>query len=64
MAQVRVMLLQGQADAAAQRMQTVDLSTDTGILFFFLEVPRLTACQVAVQPVRSGCAPPVCGEPG
>ena len=49
MAQVRVMLLQGQADAAAQRVQTVDLSTDTGILFFFLEVPRLTACRVAVS---------------
>ncbi|MEZ4609131.1 MAG: hypothetical protein R2838_02545 [Caldilineaceae bacterium] len=45
MAQVRVMRLQGQADAAAQRLQTVDLSTDTGILFFFLEVPRLTACR-------------------
>ena len=54
-AQVRVLLLQGQTDAAAQRLQTADLSSETGVLFFFLEIPRLTACRVAVgRPDGSG----------
>ncbi|MEZ4558011.1 MAG: hypothetical protein R2854_16505 [Caldilineaceae bacterium] len=64
MAQVRVMLLQGQADAAAQRMQTVDLSTDTGILFLLSGGSPSDRVSGGRQPVRSGCAPPVCGEPG
>lgn len=47
-AHARVLLLQGRTSAAAQRLQAANLGTDTGVLFFFLEVPRLTACRVIV----------------
>ncbi|MEZ4609156.1 MAG: hypothetical protein R2838_02675 [Caldilineaceae bacterium] len=39
------MLLQGRPDAAARRLETTALETDVGILFFFPEIPRITACR-------------------
>ncbi len=46
--QARVLLLNGQPVAAAQLLQSVLLESDVGILFYFLEIPRLTECRVLV----------------
>ncbi|MEZ4580320.1 MAG: hypothetical protein R3A10_01470 [Caldilineaceae bacterium] len=45
------MLLQGRPDAAARRLETTALETDVGILFFFPEIPSITACR-ADRPSR------------
>ena len=46
--QARLALLQGDPARAASRLQQKDLATDVGILFLWLEVPRITACRLLI----------------
>jgi len=47
-AQTRLALSQGDAELANRLLQSADLTTDAGILFYWLETPRLTECRVLV----------------
>ncbi|MCB0158451.1 MAG: hypothetical protein KDD83_10015 [Caldilineaceae bacterium] len=42
----RLALMQGKPERAARHLQQSDLTSDVGILFFWLEVPRMTAGRV------------------
>jgi len=44
--QARLWLLQGNLEAAVHWQETIDFSADTGLMFFWLEVPRITQCRV------------------
>jgi len=44
--QARLALLQG--DTAVRWLQTADLTTDAGIMFYWLEVPRITQCRALI----------------
>ncbi len=46
--QARLSLLRGDTTAAVLWLRTADLATDAGIMFSWLEVPRLTACRVLI----------------
>ena len=46
--QARLCLLRGDTAAAVQWLRTADLTTDAGIMFSWLEVPRLTECRVLI----------------
>ena len=47
-AQARLWLLQGDLESAVHWLETTDFSFDTGTMFFWLEVPRITQCRVLV----------------
>jgi len=47
--QARLWLLQGKLEAAVQWQETTNFSSDTGIMFFWLDVPRITQCRVLVK---------------
>ena len=47
--QARLWLLQGELETAVQWQETTDFSSDTGIMFLWLDVPRITQCRVLVQ---------------
>ena len=46
--QARLALLRGELVPAVQWLRTADLAADAGIMFMWLEVPRLTACRVLI----------------
>ena len=46
--QARLALLQGDQKSAVRWAQTDDLTADTGIMFYWLEVPRITQCRVLI----------------
>ena len=46
--QARLRLLQGDLEYAVRWLETTDFSFDTGTMFFWLEVPRITQCRVLV----------------
>jgi LuxR family maltose regulon positive regulatory protein len=46
--QARLALLQGDMASAARWLQTADLATDAGVMFFWLEVSRITRCRVLI----------------
>lgn len=46
--QAHLSLLQGNVIQASREMQAVDMTTDAGILFYWLEKPRLTQCRLFV----------------
>ncbi|RLB97615.1 MAG: hypothetical protein DRH34_14990 [Deltaproteobacteria bacterium] len=47
--QARLWLLQGELKTAVRWQETTDFSSDTGIMFFWLDVPRITRCRVLVK---------------
>ena len=46
--QVHLSIMQGDPVKANSQLQAVDLETDAGIMFYFLETPRLTACRALI----------------
>jgi LuxR family maltose regulon positive regulatory protein len=46
--QARLSLLRGDMASALRWLRTADLATDAGIMLWWVEVPRLTACRVLV----------------
>ncbi len=46
--QAHAALLQGDRQVAMQWLQTADLSTDGGVMFFWLETPRVTQCRALI----------------
>ena len=46
--QARLSLLRGDLASAVRWLQTADLTTGTGIMFYWLEVPRITQCRVLI----------------
>lgn len=46
--QARLSLLQGDIASALRWLGTADLSADAGIMLWWLEVPRITACRVLI----------------
>ena len=46
--QARLALLQGNHELAVRWLKTTDLSFDTGITFFWVDVPRLNYCRVLI----------------
>lgn len=46
--QARLSLLQGDLPSALRWLQTADMSTDANIMFYWLEIPRLTQCRVLI----------------
>jgi LuxR family maltose regulon positive regulatory protein len=46
--QARLSLMQGDRASAVRWLPAADLTTDTGPMFFWLEVPRLTQCRVLI----------------
>ncbi len=46
--QARLSLLQDNLDTAVRWISMADLNTDRGIMFYFLEIPRLTECRVLI----------------
>ena len=46
--QARLSLLRGDLISAMSWLQTADLTTDAGIMFYWLEVPRVTQCRVLI----------------
>lgn len=46
--QARLSLLQGDLVSAMRWITMADLNTDKGIMFYFLEIPRLTECRVLI----------------
>jgi LuxR family maltose regulon positive regulatory protein len=46
--QARLSLLQGDLISAIRWISLADLNTDRGIMFYFLEIPRLTDCRVLI----------------
>ena len=46
--QARLSLLQGRLASAVRWLQTADLSTDASVMFYWLEIPRLTRCRVLI----------------
>ncbi|MCB0223730.1 MAG: hypothetical protein KDI02_08575, partial [Anaerolineae bacterium] len=46
--QTRLALLQGDTAHALRWLQTADLSTDAGIMFYWIEIPRITRCRVLI----------------
>jgi LuxR family maltose regulon positive regulatory protein len=46
--QARLALLQGDVIKARRHLQSADLTADAGIMFFWLETPRLTQCRLLI----------------
>jgi LuxR family maltose regulon positive regulatory protein len=46
--QARLSLLQGDLVSAVRWLQTTDLPTDAGVMFYWLEVPHVTKCRVLI----------------
>jgi LuxR family maltose regulon positive regulatory protein len=46
--QARLSLLQGDLTSALRWLQTAGLTTDAGIMFYWLETPRVTRCRVLI----------------
>jgi LuxR family maltose regulon positive regulatory protein len=46
--QARLSLLQGDLASAVRWLQTADLTTDASIMFYWLEIPRITRCRVLI----------------
>jgi LuxR family maltose regulon positive regulatory protein len=46
--QARLALLQGDIASAVRWLQTADLATDAGVMFFWLELSRITQCRVLI----------------
>jgi len=46
--QARLAMLQGDMVLAERELQTVDLTNDAGIMFYWLEIPRITQCQALI----------------
>jgi LuxR family maltose regulon positive regulatory protein len=46
--QARLSLMQGDLASAVRWLPTADLTTDTSMMIFWLEVPRLTECRVLI----------------
>ncbi|MEA3334733.1 MAG: LuxR C-terminal-related transcriptional regulator [Chloroflexota bacterium] len=46
--QARLALLQGDQKSAVRWAQTDDLTTDAGIMFYWLEIPHITQCRVLI----------------
>jgi LuxR family maltose regulon positive regulatory protein len=46
--QARLSLLQADMASAVRWLQTADLAADAGIMFYWLEVPRVTRCRVLI----------------
>jgi LuxR family maltose regulon positive regulatory protein len=46
--QARLSLLQGDLVSAVRWLQTTDLPTDAGVMFYWLEVPLVTKCRVLI----------------
>jgi LuxR family maltose regulon positive regulatory protein len=44
--QARLLLAQGDLEAAARWLEMVDLTTDPHVMFFWLEVPHITRCRI------------------
>jgi LuxR family transcriptional regulator, maltose regulon positive regulatory protein len=44
--QARLSLMQEDLTSAVRWMKMADLATDSGIMFFWLEVPRITQCRI------------------
>jgi LuxR family maltose regulon positive regulatory protein len=44
----RLLLRQGKLEPAARHLQTDNLTTDSGIMFYWLECPRLTHCRILI----------------
>ena len=53
--QARLALLQGNLTQASRRLQSADITTDTGILFYWLEKPRLTEIRVLIAQGTEAC---------
>ena len=50
--QAHLSIMQGDLVNANRQLQAIDLETDAGIMFYFLETPRLTACRVLLASAR------------
>ncbi|KPK04238.1 MAG: hypothetical protein AMJ56_17815 [Anaerolineae bacterium SG8_19] len=46
--QARLWLLQGDLESAVRWQETAELEFDAGLMFYWLEVPRLTRCRVLI----------------
>ncbi len=46
--QARLSLLQGDLASAVRWLEMADLATDSGIMFFWIEVPRITQCRMLI----------------
>jgi len=46
--QARLSLLQGDLASAMNWIGMADLSSDTGVMFYWLEIPRLTKCRILI----------------
>ena len=46
--QARLSLLQGDLTSALRWLQTADLTTDAGVMFYWLEIPHVTQCRVLI----------------
>jgi LuxR family maltose regulon positive regulatory protein len=46
--QARLSLMQGDLKSAVHCLEMVDLATDPGVMFFWLEVPHITQCRILI----------------
>ena len=46
--QVRLALMQGDLESAVRWLEMADLTSDPGIMFFWLEVPHITQCRILI----------------
>ena len=46
--QARISLMQGDLESALHWLEMADLSTDPGVMFFWLEVPHITQCRILI----------------
>jgi LuxR family maltose regulon positive regulatory protein len=46
--QARLSLMQGDLASAVRWLEMADLATDSGIMFFWLDVPRITECRMLI----------------
>ncbi len=51
--QARLSLLQGDLASALRWIKMADLNTDRGVMFYWLEIPRLTQCRVLIAEATS-----------
>lgn len=46
--QARLSLMRGDLESAVHWLEMVDLATDPGVMFFWLEVPHITQCRILI----------------
>jgi LuxR family maltose regulon positive regulatory protein len=46
--QARLSLMQGDLESAVRWLEMVELGTDPGVMFFWLEVPHITQCRILI----------------